>query len=65
MAVKENRAFSEMLAVAQSRLVGRSPLQIAEKAHVTFDQEQQAYYHLGQRLLPPGCPGCWPDRTAH
>ena len=36
MAVKENRAFSEMLAVAQNRLAGRSPLEIAEKAHVTF-----------------------------
>ena len=30
MAVRENRAFSEMLTVAQSRLVGRSPLEIAE-----------------------------------
>mgnify|MGYP006922422134 CR=1 FL=1 len=40
---KEKRAFSEMLAVAQSRLAGRSPLEIAEKAHVTFVQEQQVF----------------------
>lgn len=43
MAVNENRAFSEMLAVAQNRFTGRSPLEIAEKAHVTFDHEQQVF----------------------
>ena len=53
MAVKENRAFSEMLAVAQSRLAGRSPLEIAEKAHVTFVQEQQAFLFssLGENII--------------
>ena len=53
MAVKENRAFTEMLAVAQSRLAGRSPLEIAEKAHVTFDQEQQAFLFssLGENII--------------
>lgn len=53
MAVKENRAFTEMLAVAQSRLAGRSPLEIAEKARVTFDQEQQAFLFssLGENII--------------
>ena len=53
MAVKENRAFSEMLAVAQSRLAGRSPLEIAEKAHVTFVQEQQVFLFssLGENII--------------
>ena len=53
MAVKENRAFSEMLAVARSRLAGRSPLEIAEKAHVTFDQEQKAFLFssLGENII--------------
>ena len=53
MAVKENRAFSEMLAVAQNRLAGRSPLEIAEKAHVTFVQEQQVFLFssLGENII--------------
>lgn len=53
MEIKENRAFSEMLAVAQNRLAGRSPLEIAEKAHVIFDQEQQTFLFssLGESII--------------
>ena len=43
MNVKENRAFSNMLTAAQDRLAGHSPLEIAEKAHVIFDQNRQAF----------------------
>lgn len=52
MEVKENRAFSKMLAVAQDRLAGRPPLEIAEKAHVIFDQEQQVFLFssLGENI---------------
>lgn len=53
MEVKENRAFSEMLTAAQKRLAGRSPLEIAEKAHVVFDQEQQTFLFssLGESII--------------
>ena len=52
MNVKENRAFSNMLTVAQDRLAGRSPLEIAEKAHVIFDQNRQAFQFpsLGENI---------------
>ena len=52
MELKENRAFSEMRAVALGRLAGRSPLEIAEKAHVTFDRERQAFLFssLGENI---------------
>jgi len=52
MAIKENRAFLEMLAVAKKRLAGRFPLEIAENAHVTFDAEQQAFqlFSLGEEI---------------
>lgn len=52
MEVKENRAFSKMLAEAQDRLAGRPPLEIAEKAHVIFDQEQQVFLFssLGENI---------------
>lgn len=52
MAIKENRAFLEMLAAAKKRLAGRSPLEIAENAHVTFDAEQQAFqiFSLGEKI---------------
>ena len=43
MIPKENRAFAEMLAAAKSRLEGRSPVEISEKAHVTFDQEHSFF----------------------
>lgn len=53
MEIKENRAFSEMLAVAQNRLAGRSPLEIAEKAHVIFDRVQQTFLFssLGESII--------------
>lgn len=52
MEARENRAFSEMLAVARNRLAERSPLEIAEKAHVIFDQEQQIFLFssLGENI---------------
>ena len=52
MELKENRAFSEMRAVALGRLAGRSPLEIAEKAHVIFDRERQAFLFssLGENI---------------
>lgn len=43
MTTNANRAFLEMLAVAKGRLAGRSPAEIAERAHVTFDTEHQAF----------------------
>lgn len=52
MAIKENRAFLEMLAAAKSRLAGRSPVEIAEKAHVVFDAEHQEFrlFSLGEEV---------------
>ena len=52
MEIKENRAFSEMQAVALGRLAGRSPLEISEKAHILFDQEQQVFLFssLGENI---------------
>lgn len=52
MAIKENRAFLEMLAAAKSRLTGRSPVEIAEKAHVTFDAEHKTFLlsSLGEEI---------------
>ena len=41
-----------MLAAAKSRLAGRSPLEIAEKAHVVFDAEHQEFrlFSLGEEV---------------
>ena len=52
MEIKENRAFLEMLAAAKSRLAGRPPIEIAEKAHVVFDAEHQAFqlFSLGEEI---------------
>lgn len=52
MAINENRAFSEMLSAAKSRLAGRSPAEIAEKAQVVFDTEYQAFrlFSLGEEI---------------
>ncbi len=43
MAITDNRAFSEMLAAAKSRLAGRSPFEIAEKTRIAFDAERQLF----------------------
>ncbi len=53
MAVHENRAFLEMLAAAKKRLAGRSPVEIAEKANVTFDAEHQTFQliSLGEEII--------------
>ena len=51
MEIKENRAFSEMQAVALGRLAGRSPLEIAEKAHILFDQESGRKHHRPLSVL--------------
>ena len=53
MAIKENRAFLEMLAAAKSRLAGRSPVEIAEKAHVVLDAEHQEFrlFSLGEEVI--------------
>lgn len=52
MAIKENRAFSEMLMAAKNRLAGRSPVEIAEKAHVVFDADNQEFrlFSLGEEI---------------
>ena len=43
MAANENRAFSEMLTAAKSRLAGLSPAEIAGRAHVAFDAGHQIF----------------------
>lgn len=52
MVITENRAFLEMLAVAKSRLAGRSPSEIAEKSHITFHEECQIFQlsSLGEKI---------------
>lgn len=53
MADNKNRAFSEMLTAAKSRLAGRSPAEIAEKAHAAFDAERQVFRlsSLGETII--------------
>ncbi len=52
MTATGNRAFSEMLAAAKDRLMGRRPAEIAEKAHIAFDAERQVFqlFSLGEEI---------------
>jgi len=52
MTAAGNRAFSEMLAAAKDRLMGRCPAEIAEKAHIVFDAERQVFrlFSLGEEI---------------
>lgn len=53
MTIKENRAFLKMLDAAKKRLAGRSPLEISERANVTFDAEHQDFQlsSLGEEVI--------------
>jgi len=58
MAAQENRAFEEMLKVAQNWLQGHDPLEIAKNADVSFDPHSSAFLipHLGRTLTVS-----WPE----
>ena len=58
-----------LLQTQMQKLEGNYPYIVVDNGRTGAYQPgpaaQHEYDHLGQRLLPPGCPGCWQDRTAH